>query len=61
MFLEMELFSPRIFSEKGFFHILGNGTFWPQDKNNSVVNFPSSKSKKSHSEKISNISGNGTF
>ena len=57
MFQEMELFGPKIllFFQKKTFLI------FREMELSSPRNFPSWKNKKTHSEKISFISGNATF
>ena len=65
MFWEMERSGSKIkkvliFSQKSFSYISGNGTSL-KTSYISGGNFPSSKNKKTKSEKISYFSGNGTF
>ena len=63
----MELFGPKvrkssyIFSKKCFSVILGNGTFFKKLLKFQEETFQAHKIKKTHSEKICYISGNGTF
>ena len=59
----MKLSSPKFlyFLKKSFSYITGNGTSFKKTSYISVSNFPTSKNKKTHSEKMYYISGNGTF